>query len=403
MLVTSFENRTGRSIFDGTLEAALERELRSSRYLNVVPRKRINDALALMRKSDTETVDAALGREVCLRDGEIRALVTGRIEKLGSKFLLSVNLVDPARGLTVAGVAEEAAGEAEALPAIRRVSDRLRKTLGEALWEMRPEEATLAKVTTRSLKALQLYSQAEPLAMKKPGAAQELLRQAVAEDPEFAAGHMLLAMAIFNESAPGPVAEEHRTHAESAFRLSEFATDRERYWIRASYYQFTDHQPEKAVAAWEALLALYPDDVEALNDLVPLYRQLGRGPESVRCALRRADLTPNDFRNQILALSRAGVIGADPNPYLRRARACISDDVLDRVPQQAAFVEMFPSIRLWNQGNVAKASSEMERAWREIEPTPLGRRDKGLQAIASYFLGLGRLRLAEEVYERISN
>src|SRR6266566_9314494 len=79
VLVTSFENRTGRPIFDGTLEAALERELRNSRYLNVVPRKRINDALALMRKPDAATVDAALGREICLRDGEIRALVTGRI------------------------------------------------------------------------------------------------------------------------------------------------------------------------------------------------------------------------------------------------------------------------------------------------------------------------------------
>ncbi|MEP6801436.1 MAG: hypothetical protein ABJC07_05835, partial [Acidobacteriota bacterium] len=88
VLVTRFENRTGRPIFDGTLEAALERELRNSRYLNVVPRERINDALTLMRKPDDTRIDAALGREICLRDGDIRALVTGRIEKLDSKFLL---------------------------------------------------------------------------------------------------------------------------------------------------------------------------------------------------------------------------------------------------------------------------------------------------------------------------
>src|SRR5262249_39386327 len=141
VLVTSFENKTGLSIFDGTLEAALERELRNSRYLNVVPRERINDALALMRKPDTATIDAALGREVCLRDGEIRAMVTGRIEKIGSRFLLSVNLLDPRRGVAVAGVAEEAGGEAEALPAIQRASDRLRKTLGEALPQLPPEES----------------------------------------------------------------------------------------------------------------------------------------------------------------------------------------------------------------------------------------------------------------------
>jgi tetratricopeptide (TPR) repeat protein len=403
VLVTSFENRTGRPIFDGTLEAALERELRNSRYVNVVPRERINDALRLMRKPEEARVDAALGREICLRDGHIRALVTGRIENFNSKFLLSANLLDPMRGTTVASVAEEAVGEGKALAAIRRASDRLRKALGEALPEIGAEEGRLAKVTTRSLRALQLYTQAEPLGMTKPRAAQELLRQAVAEDPEFAAGHMALAEAIFSEMAPSTgAAAAALPEAESAFRLSQFATDWERYGIRGAYYDLTGNT-EKAAAAYEALLALHPDDVGALNDLVPIYGRLGRKAESVRCALRRADLTPNDFRNQILALGRARSIGTDPDPYWRRARALISDDVLDRVPQQAVYVEMFPVIRLWSGGNIAKAASEMERIWKEIEPAPLGRRDKGLQSIASYFLAMGKLRIAGEVYDRISD
>lgn len=56
--------------------------------------------------------------------------------------------------------------------AIHRASDRLRQTLGETLPEMGRDEAKLARVTTRSLKAVQLYSQAEPLSMKN----QRLLR-----------------------------------------------------------------------------------------------------------------------------------------------------------------------------------------------------------------------------------
>jgi tetratricopeptide (TPR) repeat protein len=404
VLVTRFENRTGQPIFDGTLEAALERELRNSRYLNVVPRERINDALELMRKPDTATVDAALGREICLRDGGIRALVTGRIEKLGSKFLLSVNLLDPTRGVTVASVAEEAAGEGEALPAIQRASDRLRRTLGEALPQMRPDEARLAKVTTRSLRALQLYSQAEPILMKQPRAAQELLSQAVTEDPEFAAGHMLLSEAIFSERAPASdAAAAALPHAEIALRLSEFATDWERYYIRGCYYDLTGNT-EKAATAYEALLALHPDDVGALNALVPIYGRLGRNAESLRCSLRRADLTPNDFRNQFLAMGRS--LDFDPaatDRYFQRARALISDDVLDRVPQQAAFIYMFPAFRLWAEGNVEKGAAEADRIWREIEPTPLGQRDAGLQSIASFFLSLGKLRAAEDVYQRISS
>src|SRR5262249_35354393 len=369
-----------------------------------VPRERINDALALMKKPDTATVDAALGREICMRDGEIRALVTGRIEKLGPKFMLSLNLLDPSRGVTVASVAEEAAGEAEALPAIHRASDRLRRTLGEALPELRPGEARLARVTTRSLRALQLYTQADRILMKQPRAAQELLTQALAADPEFAAGHMALAEAIFSEKAPASeAATAALPHAEIALRLSESATDWERYAIRGAYYDLAG-DPGKALAAYEALLAIHPDDVGALNDLVPIYGRLGREAESLRCALRRADLTPNDFRNQFLAMIRSfEQEPAESARYCRRARALISDDVLDRVPQQAALIEIFPAFLLWASGDVEKGAVEADRIWRAVEPTPLGRRDAGLQTIASFFLSLGRLGTAEDVYQRIAN
>ena len=50
VLITRFDNRTGESVFDGTLEYALERELSNSRFVNVVPRVRIEDALQLMKK-----------------------------------------------------------------------------------------------------------------------------------------------------------------------------------------------------------------------------------------------------------------------------------------------------------------------------------------------------------------
>jgi hypothetical protein len=55
VLVTSFENRTGERMFDGTLEYALTRELASSRHVNVVPRERIEDALRLMRRQRTQS------------------------------------------------------------------------------------------------------------------------------------------------------------------------------------------------------------------------------------------------------------------------------------------------------------------------------------------------------------
>ncbi|MGH9804602.1 MAG: protein kinase domain-containing protein, partial [Candidatus Acidiferrales bacterium] len=94
VLIAQFENRTGEEVLSGALEYALERELSNSRFVNVVPRERIADALQLMKKPLDTTVDAQVGREVCLRDGGIRALLTGRVEKLDSSYLLSVALVN---------------------------------------------------------------------------------------------------------------------------------------------------------------------------------------------------------------------------------------------------------------------------------------------------------------------
>ncbi|MCH7825649.1 MAG: winged helix-turn-helix domain-containing protein, partial [Acidobacteria bacterium] len=50
VLIAAFENRTGETLFDGTLEHALGSELSNSRFVNVVPGERIADTLRLMRK-----------------------------------------------------------------------------------------------------------------------------------------------------------------------------------------------------------------------------------------------------------------------------------------------------------------------------------------------------------------
>ncbi len=136
-LIAAFDNHAGEALFDGTLEAALGRELSNSRFVNVVPRERIQDTLRLMKKPLDTRVDGEVGREISLRDGGIRALLTGRVDKLGSAYLLSVELVDPAQGLAVASLSETAEGEEQVLPAVRRLSNGVRQTLGEEISQIR--------------------------------------------------------------------------------------------------------------------------------------------------------------------------------------------------------------------------------------------------------------------------
>ena len=147
-LISRFENRTAEPIFDGVLEAALSRELTNSQFVSVVPPERVNDTLELMRLAKNSPVDATVGREICLRDGAIRALVAGRIDKIGSHFILSAQLIEPATGRTVHGFEQDAGSEAMVLPAVHALANDVRQSLGEQLSEIQRSETTTPKVTT---------------------------------------------------------------------------------------------------------------------------------------------------------------------------------------------------------------------------------------------------------------
>ena len=116
VLISHFENRTGEAALDGVLEYALVREIANSQFVNVVPGERIQDTLRLMKKPPETLVDAEVGREICLRDGGIRALLAGRAEKIGSVYVLSVEVVNPVRGVSVASASQEAASDRSGQP-----------------------------------------------------------------------------------------------------------------------------------------------------------------------------------------------------------------------------------------------------------------------------------------------
>ena len=399
VLVTSFENRTGRPIFDGTLEYALQRELSNSRYVNVVPRERIGDVLRLMRKPPDTRIDAAVGPEVCLRDGDIRALVTGRIERLGSKYLLSVELVDPSQGASIASVAEEAARDEELLPATRRISDRVRAMLGENLPSIREGKANLLKVTTPSLHALQLYSQADALiARNESAAAEELLRQAVSEDPTFASAHIHLAWAIRNQNRPE---EEWRPYAETAFGLSATTTERERYFIRGSYYQMLD-QREKAIAAYQALFSLYPDHFWGTPNLIGLYQKQGQLKDAAEMERRWADLRPKDFEaNYDAAVEMLAFDPARSRIYLRRARELVSPADMQELPLNVAFLELLPAVEDWLDGNLIRSLQVADGLAAKIDSLSGRPRQGFVEEAVAFYLMLGRLEAATQCIQKI--
>jgi len=404
VLITTFQNRTGDAIFDGMLEYALERELSNSRFVNVAPRVRIDDALQLMKKPPSGLIDAALGREICLRDGGIRTLLNGQIEKAGTHYLLSASLMDPASGTTLASVSEEADSRDEILVAVRRLSNGVRETLGEQLPQIPPRNEKLEKATTPSLRALQLYSKGiAQVNQRQFAAAIPLFEQALAEDPEFASAHVQLAICLSNSQRHADAAP----HYQRAFALAEATTDRERYFIRGSYYERFLKDYAKAVEAYEVLVRLYPDDYWGTNNLVSAYYNAGQAEKTLPYRERYAGMRPNDWDAQVATARTIVFVNGDlarARPFVERAQALTTPET-DRLysAERTAWFRLWPAIEYWSRGEVEKALVEVNRLEKTLDARSGQEQEAFAFAVCGFYWTLGKRHAALEMSDKFGN
>jgi tetratricopeptide (TPR) repeat protein len=398
VLISNFENRSGNPVLDGTLEYALERELSNSQFVSIVPRQRVDDALRLMKKPLDTKIDAALGREICLRDGGIRALLTGRVEKLGTTYVLSAQLVNPADGVTVASMSEEDPDDSQMVAAVRRLSNRVRETLGEKRAFVQQNDRRMEKVTTPSLHALQLYTQADEL-MRLVGdnqpAAAELLKKSIAEDPSFASAHLLLAWTYANTDQD----QKARPEFQRALDLADTTSDRERLFILGSYYDVVAKDAPKAIGYYEALLLLYPDHTWASGNIMDLYLQSGRIKAAADLCIRLADSRPDDWLLNQRAVWAKLIGERDWNGaqhYLQRGVALAAAKGNSEVAiWEGTWVEVFPVYAKWLQGNVVEAHADLL----QLERSATTARDHELFGIL--FILFDQFREAERQFQTI--
>jgi tetratricopeptide (TPR) repeat protein len=232
--------------------------------------------------------------------------------------------------------------------------------------------------------------------------AEELLGQAVAEDPNFASAYIHLAHAIHNQGRP---LEDYRPHLESALRLADTTTERERYFIRGSYYQLLG-QREKAIAAYDALLKLYPDHPWGTGNLVHLYDE--SNPKDIeRIVLleqREADARPADFELNWNAGHNFVVYSRDPGraePYLRRARVLLTPADVQDSPYAASWLELQPFTESWINGDIETAARELDRVSGKIDSLTGGAKRMFAVKAAMGYLTLGKIQAARRISDKI--
>jgi tetratricopeptide (TPR) repeat protein/tRNA A-37 threonylcarbamoyl transferase component Bud32 len=271
LIIADFVNHASDSTLSQAVTEAFRIDIAQSPVVNVLGASLVGDALSRMHKNASQPLDATTAREVAVREGA-KAVIVGEISPIGKGLVLSAKVLAAVDGAELVAVRETADDEGKILPAIDRLSKRVRERIGESLRTIRANEP-LEEVTTGSLEALRLYTEgARASDAGESDRAITLLQQAIALDTGFAMAWRKLAVAINNSG--GSVAERIAASTK-AYQHRDRLTEVERYQTTAYYYMDVEFDPEKVISAYRAILEFKPDDPIAANNL-PLTLNLRR-------------------------------------------------------------------------------------------------------------------------------
>ena len=395
ILVSEFDNATTDDRLSNVLGLALERELAQSSAISVVPHERVVDTLRLMRRDPDARIDATIAREICVRDGQIGVLVTGRVDRVRSGYEIDVTAKNAETGTSIARATLDVSGLDDVLDGVRTVASRIRTALGESRKQVEAD-MRLEQVSTSSLDALRSYTRGVSFINERRDAAAELpLRDAIRLDPSFSSAYIMLAHSLHNQLRP---ADEYVPVALRALQQSDTLPSREKYFIIGSYYGLIGEN-DKAIAAYEALVREHPTDYWGVNNLMNRYRESGRYRDEIPLIPRYAALRPNDYDTNMAAATRSVM---DAGDVVQARRLIDHATTLERpnIPATAtamAWTAVFPVFELWVNHRVAEAAARLDAIAADA-----GTNDAMAVAIGRMNLALGRVSAAEDAFRTMS-
>jgi serine/threonine protein kinase/tetratricopeptide (TPR) repeat protein len=290
VLLADFVNTTGDAVFDGTLKQALAVQLEQSPYLNLVPESKIREALGFMGRPAEERLTNDVAREICQRQG-IKAMLTGSIASLGNHYVVDLVAVNAQTGDALAREQAEADSKEQVLKTLDRAASSLRQKMGESLASVQQYATPLEQATTSSLEALQAFSLGDDEHHKtNDAAALPHLKRAVELDPNFAMAWATLGVVYSNEQRRTESGEALK----KAYELRDRASEREKFYILAHYYDEYVLDTEKALEVYTDWEKTYPRDTVPFDNASLAYGSIGQHEKSLAMASQALRLDPKD-------------------------------------------------------------------------------------------------------------
>ncbi len=289
IVLADFTNSTGDPVFDDTLRQGLAVQLEQSPFLSLISDEKIRHTLELMVKPADTKLTPAVAAEVCQRTGSA-AVLDGSIRPVGSQYVIGLRATACEGGHVLDQEQTQAATKEAVLDALSQAASKFRTRIGESLTTVKKHDMPLADASTSSLEAFKAFSLGwKNLYFGSPGQALPFFKSAIDKDPKFALAYAFRGR-FYGDIGEAQLSAENAT---IAYKLRDRATDAEKFFITATYFQQVTGNLEEARETFEQWEQTYPREIKAPSLLSGgIYPGLGQWEKAAEAGQRSMNLDP---------------------------------------------------------------------------------------------------------------
>jgi tetratricopeptide (TPR) repeat protein/predicted Ser/Thr protein kinase len=245
--------------------------LAQSKYLRVFPSDGIMKILQDLKKEDINQHSSEILNTIAKVEN-IDYFVLPSYSRAGDNFWINIQI----RRARVKVIEDAATVQSSGPEKLLNMVDELARKV-KAKFDLTSSEIAddydqdLGKIATSSLDALRFYVEGKRHYIKgKYKESIEALERATASDPGFALAYSKIADNYYYLGFP----DKARQYIEKALSLINRVSERDRYLIQGYSASTLNDSPREAIASYQKLLSLYPNDEEGYELLGALYRNL---------------------------------------------------------------------------------------------------------------------------------
>lgn len=386
VVIADVQNHTGDPVFDLTLEKALRIDLAQSPQMNVLTRGQVAKTLDLMTKRKDTAVTGAVADEVCARNNA-HGVVDASIARLGARYLLTLSATDCSGAKAYADEKEVASGREEVIPALDRLSARVRSRLGEVKASIDQFNMPLMPERTASIDALKALTVANDLSVGKGRDAESIpfFERAIALDPQFARAYAGLAAAYYDLGQT----DKQVANIKQAYALRNNVDRSLALNIEILYASEYTNDYGEVIRASTLMTRLYPSAGSAWVNLANAENWIGQPEAAIAPARRAVAVGPKSAPGYFilsLALMQSDRFDEARSVLAKATAAGLTDNMIDGIRYLLAVAE-------GDEAGADRLAAAAKGGGAEANVFP---------SAASNAYRLGRIGLGDGYYRRLS-